>query len=98
MRDRAAIIALANKHRLPAVYEWPEQVDDGGLMAYGANLAASYDRIAEAVDRILSGTRPGDLPVVQPSTFELVVNLKTARAIGLAVPASLLRRADRVVR
>ena len=67
-------------------------------MAYGANLAASSARIAEAVDRILSGTRPGDLPVVQPSTFELVVNLKTARAIGLAVPASLLRRADRVVR
>lgn len=98
VRDRQRIIALANRHRLPAIYEWPEQADDGGLMAYGANLALMYRRIAEYVDRILGGTRAGDLPVIQPSTYELVVNLEAARTIGHTMPASLLQRADRVVR
>lgn len=97
MRDRARIIALAAKHRLPAMYEWREQVEDGGLMAYSASLNGLYERLAVYVDRILKGTRPGELPIERPSKFELVINLKTARALGLAIPQSVLLRADEVI-
>jgi len=97
-RDRKRIIGLAAKHRLPAIYEWPEQARDGGLMAYGTGLSEGYRRIAGYVDRILKGSKPGDLPVEQPTKFELVVNLKTAKALGLRIPQSLLRRADEVIR
>jgi putative ABC transport system substrate-binding protein len=96
-RDRKRIIELAAKHRLPAIYEWPEQVEDGGLMAYGASLSGLSRRIAAYVDRIFKGAKPGDLPVEQPSKFELVINLKTAKALGLTIPQSLLQRADRVI-
>ncbi|MFO1316534.1 MAG: ABC transporter substrate-binding protein [Burkholderiales bacterium] len=97
VRDRAKVIALATRYRLPAIYEWPEQVEDGGLMAYGASLKALYRRVAFYVDRIIKGTPPGDLPVEQPTTYELAVNLRSARAIGLVLPQALLLRADRVI-
>lgn len=97
-RDRKRIIALAAIHRLPAIYESPEQARDGGLMAYGTGLPEGYRRIAGYVDRILKGAKPSDLPVEQPTKSELVVNLKTARALGLRIPRSLLQRADEVIR
>lgn len=97
MRDRQAIIGLAARHRLPAIYEWPEQVDDGGLMSYGAGLGAVSQRLAVCVDRVFKGAPPGDLPIEQPPSFELVLNLTTARALGLALPPGLIARADRLV-
>ena len=97
VRDRAQIIALAAKHRLPAMYEWREQVEDGGLMAYSADRYGLYQRIAAQVDRILQGAKPGDLPVERPSKFELVVNLKTAKTLGLVIPQAVLLRADEVI-
>ncbi len=96
MVDRKRIIALAAKHRLPAIYEWPEQVADGGLMSYGARLPEAYRRIAAYVDRIVRGTRPGDLPMERPAKLDLVINLRTAQALGLAIPPALLARADEV--
>jgi len=98
VRDRAQIIELAARHRLPAMYEWREQVEDGGLMAYGTSLNGLYRRVASYVDRILKGARPGDLPLEQPTKFELAINQKTAKALGLTIPQSLLLRADEVVR
>jgi putative ABC transport system substrate-binding protein len=97
LRDRRPIIDLAAKHRLPAIWEWPVQVEDGGLMAYGASLDGLIQREAEYVDRIFKGARPADLPVDQPSTARLVINLKTAKALGLTMPRSLLLRADEVI-
>jgi putative ABC transport system substrate-binding protein len=98
VHDQHAIIELARKHRLPAIYEWPEQVEEGGLMSYGSSsLAETYRRIAERMDRILEGANAGDIPVDRPTKLELVINLKTAKAIGLAVPQPLLLRADRVI-
>jgi putative tryptophan/tyrosine transport system substrate-binding protein len=97
MRDRKRISDLAGKHRLPAMYEWPEQVEDGGLMSYGATQAALVQRAAVYIDRIFKGAKPGDLPVEQPTKFELVLNRKTARALGLTLPPSLPSRADRVI-
>ena len=95
MRDRN--IELAARHRVPAMYEWPEQVAEGGLMSYGSDLGRTTRRVAEYVDRILKGARPGDLPVEQPTELQLVINLKTARALGLSVPRSLIARADHVI-
>lgn len=95
-RDR--IIQLAAKHRLPAIYEWPEHAEVGGMMAYGSSLAGLSRRVAWYVERILKGTKPADLPVEQPTRFELVINLKTAKQIGLTIPPNLLARADRVIR
>jgi putative ABC transport system substrate-binding protein len=95
--DRKRVIELAAKHRLPAIYEWPEQVEDGGLMAYGTSLAQLARRAAAYVDRIFKGAEPGDLPIEQPTKFELVINLKTAKALGLPIPQSLLQRADQVI-
>ena len=97
VRDRKRIIELAAKHRLPAMYEWPEQVEDGGLMSYGSSLTGTTRRVAVYVDRLLKGARPGDLPIEQPAEFQLVINLRTARALGLALPPSLVARADRVI-
>ena len=97
MRDRKRIIDLAARHRLPAIYEWPEQVEDGGLMSYGSDLSGTTRRVAVYVDRILRGDQPGDLPVEQPAEFQLAINLRTARALGLALPPSLVARADRVI-
>jgi ABC-type uncharacterized transport system substrate-binding protein len=95
--DRKRIIELAAKHRLPAIYEWPEQAEDGGLMAYGTSLAGLARRAAVYIDRIFKGAKPADLPIEQPTKFELVINLKTAKALGLTIPPSLLLRADQVI-
>ena len=94
---RARLIALANEARLPVLYGHPEMGRAGGLMAYGADVADNYRRAAEYVDRILRGARPGDLPIQQPVKFVLVINLKTAKALGLTIPPSLLQRADQVI-
>jgi putative ABC transport system substrate-binding protein len=96
-RDRQPIIELAAKHRLPAMYEWREHVADGGLMAYGASLSGLYGRVATYVDRIFKGANPAELPVEQPDKFAFVINLKTAKALGLTIPPSLLLRADQVI-
>lgn len=97
VRDRKQIIALAAKHRLPAIYEWPEHVDDGGLMSYGSSLTGTTRRVAVYVDRLFKGARPADLPIEQPAEFQLVINLRTARTLGLTLPPALVARADRVI-
>ncbi len=97
MRDRKRIIELAARRRLPGIYEWPEQVEDGGLMSYGSSLSGTTQRTAAYIDRIFNGANPGDLPIEQPIKFQLVINLKTAKALGLTVPPSLLLRADQVI-
>ena len=94
---RKQIVKLASEHRLPAVYGSREAVDDGGLIAFGPSLRAIYRRAATFADRILKGAKPADLPVEQPTKFELVINLKTAKALGLSIPPSLLQRADQLI-
>jgi putative tryptophan/tyrosine transport system substrate-binding protein len=94
---RARLVDAVAGSRLPAIYPARVYVEAGGLMSYGANLPDLWRRAAAYVDKILKGAKPGDLPVEQPTTFELVINLKTAKALGLTIPQSLLRRADEVI-
>jgi putative tryptophan/tyrosine transport system substrate-binding protein len=95
---RAVIVAMAVKHRIPAMSTEPEYMPAGGLMSYATNIDDLYRRAAIYVDKILKGARPGDLPIEQPTTFELVINLKTAQALGQTIPTSLLFQATEVIR
>jgi ABC-type uncharacterized transport system substrate-binding protein len=94
---RKQVADLALKNRLPTISSWPEFVEDGGLITYSPNLKDLFRRAATYVDRILKGAKPGDLPVEQPTTFALVINMKTAKALGLTIPQSVLLRADQVI-
>ena len=95
---RKQIADLAAKHRLPAIFERGDYVDSGGLMSYGPDRAESYRRAAVMVDKILKGRKPADLPVEQPTKFEFIVNLRTAKQIGITIPPNVLVRADRVIK
>jgi ABC-type uncharacterized transport system substrate-binding protein len=92
------IAGFALKSRLPSMYNYRQAVDAGGLMSYDADLADGYRRVATYVDKILKGAKPADLPVEQPTKFELVINLKTAKQIGVTIPPNVLARADKVIK
>jgi putative ABC transport system substrate-binding protein len=96
--NQKKILQLAEQHRLPAIHTEQEWVNDGGLMSYGANRVEPYRRVAVYVDKILKGAKPAELPIEQPTKFELVINLKTAKQIGLTIPQSVLYRADKVIK
>jgi putative ABC transport system substrate-binding protein len=98
LRQRARIVDIAAKHRLPTMFWTTEFVDAGGLMSYGTNNPDLYRRAATYVDKILKGTKPADLPVEQPLKFELMINLKTAKQIGVTISPNVLARADKVIR
>ena len=97
INQRSRIVDLAARSRLPTVFPYREGVDAGGLMSYGPNLRELYRRSATYIDKILKGARPADLPVEQPTKFELVINLRSAKALGLTIPPPLLARADQVI-
>ena len=96
--QRTRVVELAAKSRLPAIYDATEFVEAGGLMTYGASLTDLFQRAATYVDKILKGAKPADLPVEQPTKFELVINLKAAKQIGLTIPPNVLARAGKVIR
>jgi putative tryptophan/tyrosine transport system substrate-binding protein len=98
MVHRTQIAEFAIRRRLPSVFGWKDYVEAGGLMSYGPILAESWGRVAVYVDKILKGTKPADLPVERPTKFEFVINLKTAKALNLTIPQSVLFRADKVIK
>jgi ABC-type uncharacterized transport system substrate-binding protein len=95
--SRLRIINRLRDLHLPAIYQWPESTEDGGLLAYGPRRLLCYRHVVSLVDKVLRGAKPADLPIEQPSKFELAVNLKTASAIGMTIPPTLLLRADEVI-
>jgi len=97
MANRAKIAQFAQAHRLPSMFGWREYCDAGGLACYGASQRATYERLAIYADRILKGEKPSDLPIEQPTKFEFVINLKTAKAVGLSVPSNMLTSADEII-
>ena len=97
LNEIARIVALANRYRLPGLYGFREYVEAGGLVSYGLSYRDYYRGVARYVDRVLRGTKPADLPVQQPAKIELVINQRTAKAMGLTIPASMLARADGVI-
>jgi len=96
--NQQQIVAFAAKNRLPAIYPYSEFIDAGGLMFYGVSFSDLFRRAATYVDKILKGSKPADLPVEQPTKFELVINLKTAKQIALTIPPNVLARADKVIK
>jgi putative ABC transport system substrate-binding protein len=98
MSNRQRILSFAAKNHLSAIYPWKEYVEDGGLMSYAPKLADNYRRAATYVDKILKGTKPAELPVEQPTTFELVINLRAAKQIDLTIPQRVLLKADKVIK
>jgi putative ABC transport system substrate-binding protein len=97
LANRSLIVELAAKYRLPTLYPYRDYVEEGGLISYGPELGELAQRLAYDVHQILTGTKPGDIPIYQPTKFELVVNLRTAKTLGLALPASILTQADEVI-
>jgi putative ABC transport system substrate-binding protein len=95
--DRSRVLGLAARYRLPGIYEWRQMTEAGGLMSYGPHLTELYRRVAVYVDKIFNGAKPADLPIEQPTKFELVINLKTAKTLGLTIPPALLQRADEII-
>jgi putative ABC transport system substrate-binding protein len=96
--NQKRIVDLAAKNRLPAIYPRGDYIASGGLMSYGADRAEPYKRVVSMVDKILKGANPADIPVEQPTKFELIINLKAAKQIGLTIPPNVLARADKVIR
>jgi putative ABC transport system substrate-binding protein len=94
---RQHILDIAGKNRIPVIYGWREGAEAGALLSYGVDIADNYRRAATLVDKILKGAKPADLPIEQPTKFDLVVNLKTAKILGLTIPKSLLQRADEII-
>jgi putative ABC transport system substrate-binding protein len=97
LANRDRVVAVAAQSRLPAVYAWREYADAGGLMAYAPNWEELTQRAASFVDRILKGAKPADLPIEQPTRWELIINLRAAKGLGLAMPPALLRLADHII-